>query len=33
MEHLTARGQPCEPGESNTAEWRFYCRLTGEDAN
>jgi len=31
MKRLTARGkQPGEPGESNTTEWRFYCRLTGE---
>lgn len=32
MARLTARGkQAGEPGESNTTEWRFYCRLTGED--
>ena len=31
MKRLTARGEkPGEPGESVTAEWRFYCRLTGE---
>lgn len=31
MKRLTARSEkPGEPSESVTAEWRFYCRLTGE---
>jgi ribulose-5-phosphate 4-epimerase/fuculose-1-phosphate aldolase len=32
MKRLTTRSdRPGEPGESNTTEWRYYCRLTGED--
>lgn len=31
MKRLTAPGaSPGEPGESVAAEWRYYCRLTGE---
>ena len=33
MKRLTARGAtPGEPGDSVATEWRYYCRLTGEDA-
>ena len=32
IERLAAPGRaPGEPGESVIAEWRYYCRLTGED--
>jgi ribulose-5-phosphate 4-epimerase/fuculose-1-phosphate aldolase len=32
MKRLTARGAaPGEPGDSVVTEWRYYCRLTGED--
>ena len=32
MERLTLRGaRPGEPGDSVVTEWRYYCRLTGED--
>ncbi len=34
MKRLTARGpQPGEPGDPIVTEWRFYCRLTGEDSS
>jgi L-fuculose-phosphate aldolase len=32
MKRLTARGAvPGEPGDPVVTEWRYYCRLTGED--
>ena len=32
IERLAVRGAaPGEPGDSVTAEWRYYCRLTGEN--
>jgi ribulose-5-phosphate 4-epimerase/fuculose-1-phosphate aldolase len=32
MKRLAARGTvPGEPGDSVVTEWRYYCRLTGED--
>jgi len=34
MKRLTERGTaPGEPGDSVATEWRYYCRLTGEDGN
>jgi L-fuculose-phosphate aldolase len=33
MKRLTARGAfPGEPGDPVITEWRYYCRLTGEDS-
>src|ERR1051326_4431547 len=33
IERLAVRGAaPGEPGDSVAAEWRYYCRLTGESA-
>jgi L-fuculose-phosphate aldolase len=32
IERLAVRGpRPGEPGETVVTEWRYYCRLTGED--
>ncbi len=31
MKRLGARGASGEPGDSIATEWRYYCRLTGED--
>jgi hypothetical protein len=32
IERLGVRGpRPGEPGETVVTEWRYYCRLTGED--
>lgn len=34
MQRLAERGpRPGEPGDSVVTEWRYYCRLTGEDGN
>ena len=34
MKRLVARGAPPgEPGKSVVTEWRYYCRLTGEDGS
>jgi len=31
IDRLAVRGAaPGEPGDSVVAEWRYYCRLTGE---
>jgi L-fuculose-phosphate aldolase len=31
MKRLAAKGPPGEPGDSVATEWRYYCRLTGEE--